>query len=99
VIAGYVHANDHHRAGDLVLGLTGRDGRVADGTGFTGASTPDDVTIGQGPQRAVNESFSDAGEEIHVHISGSFGGRLITRQDAIREARRDAGVGAARHIR
>jgi hypothetical protein len=31
VITRNVHANDHHRASDLVLGLTARDGLVADG--------------------------------------------------------------------
>jgi hypothetical protein len=67
VIAGDVYANDHHRASHLVLGLTVRDGLVADGAQLISAGTPDDVVIDQWPQRAVKKSFSNEGEKIHVH--------------------------------
>jgi hypothetical protein len=83
VIARNVHANDHHRAGDLVLGLTVRDGLVADGTQLISARTSDDVVIDQWPERSVKESFSDAGEEIHVHCLAPW---RVTRQGAAGEA-------------
>jgi hypothetical protein len=58
--------HDHHWASDLVLRLTSDDRLVTDGAEFTSARTPEDVTIGQWPQRAVKESLADAAEEVHV---------------------------------
>lgn len=61
-----MHANDHYRAGDLVLSLSVRDGLVAYGTWSTTAHGSHDVAIGQWPQRAVKDSLSDARKEIHA---------------------------------
>src|SRR4029453_5561549 len=73
VIASHVYADDHHRSSDLVLALSAGDGLVTDGAGYTGAGAPYNVIIGQWPQRAVNNSLPDAGEEVHAHFSGSSG--------------------------
>jgi hypothetical protein len=72
MIAGNVHVNDHHRAGDLVFDLSAGDGLVTNGTGFTSAMGPEDVISGQRPQRAVKEALSDVGEAIRVHQSSSL---------------------------
>lgn len=71
-----MHVDNHHRAGDLVLGRAARDGLVADGARLIRARPPDDVVIGQGPERAVKESLADAGEDILTCLaSGGFRGR------------------------
>jgi hypothetical protein len=82
MIAGDVDVGDHHRAGDLVLGLTVRAGLVADGARLINARTPNDVVIVQWPERAVKESLS--GDPCP--FASLLGGSLSRGQDAAGEA-------------
>jgi hypothetical protein len=82
VIAGDVHVSDHHRAGDLVPGLTACDRLVADGTRFISPRTPEDLAIGRPPTRRavlIALQTEDAAEQPAVAAQ-------IALDDALRAA-------------
>jgi hypothetical protein len=67
-----MHADHQDRAGHLVLALAAGDRLVTDGTELTCAGTPEDLTIGQWPERAVKDASTDPGEQIiYAHVSDS----------------------------